>query len=66
MKYNTRFNPSISGALHIGHLYMALVNEMEAHRTGGKFIVRVDDTQDIWNHWIKKDERDKYLSLIRI
>jgi len=60
MKYNTRFNPSISGALHIGHLYMALVNEAEAHRAGGKFIIRVDDMQEQINHWIKKDQRDKY------
>ena len=60
MKYNTRFNPSISGELHIGHLYMALVNEAEAHRTGGKFIVRVDDMQPQINHWLKKDKRDYY------
>jgi len=60
MKYNTRFNPTISGPLHIGHLYMALVNEAEAHHTGGKFIVRADDTQDYWNHWMKKDQQDKY------
>lgn len=60
MKYNTRFNPTISGPLHIGHLYMALVNAAEAHRTGGKFIIRADDTQDLWNHWIKKDQREKY------
>lgn len=60
MKYNTRFNPTISGPLHIGHLYLALVNATEAHYTGGKFIVRADDTHDLWNHWIKKDERDLY------
>jgi len=60
MKYNTRFNPTISGPLHIGHLYMALVNATEAHRTGGKFIIRIDDTQDVWNHLIKKEQRDKY------
>ena len=60
MKYNTRFNPTITGPLHIGHLYVALVNAAEAHCTGGKFIVRVDDTQAIWNHWIKKEQRDRY------
>jgi len=60
MKYNTRFNPTITGPLHIGHLYLALVNANEAHRTGGKFIVRADDTQDYWNHWIKKDQQDAY------
>ena len=59
MKYNTRFNPTLSGPLHIGHLYMALVNEAEAHRTGGKFIVRVDDTAPFWR-MIKNYERAKY------
>jgi len=48
-KYNTRFNPSINGPLHIGHLYMALVNEAEAHQSGGEFTVRVDDMQTYWN-----------------
>ena len=60
MKYNTRFNPTISGPLHIGHLYMVLVNAAEAHRTGGKFTIRIDDTQPYWNHWIKEDQRNKY------
>ena len=60
MKYNTRFNPTLSGQLHIGHLYMALVNEAEAHRTGGKFIVRVDDTALLWRNMMKADERAKY------
>ncbi len=50
MKYNTRFNPTISGPLHVGHLYMALVNVNEAHRSGGKFTVRVDDSQAYWQH----------------
>jgi len=60
MKHNTRFNPTISGPLHIGHLYMVLVNAAEAHRTGGKFTIRIDDTQPYWNHWIKEDQRNKY------
>jgi glutamyl/glutaminyl-tRNA synthetase len=51
MKYNTRLNPTISGSqLHCGHLYLALVNVSEAHRSGGKFIVRIDDTQEYWKH----------------
>lgn len=51
MIYNTRFNPTVSGNdLHCGHLYTALVNEREAHRSGGKFIVRIDDTQEYWVH----------------
>lgn len=61
MKYNTRFNPTVSGAsLHCGHLYVALVNANEAHRSGGKFIVRIDDTQSRWNHAIGKKLVDQF------
>ena len=60
MKYNTRFNPTVSGSLHVGHLYMALVNEVEAHRSGGKFYIRVDDTQDCWVVRLGKKQIDKY------
>lgn len=40
----TRLNPSVSGAIHIGHCYCALVNERLAHQSDGKFYVRFDDT----------------------
>jgi glutamyl/glutaminyl-tRNA synthetase len=50
MKYVTRFNPTTNGQLHIGHAYMALVNECEARRSGGKFVLRFDDDQVYWNH----------------
>lgn len=39
----TRFNPSINGPAHLGHLYMALVNQHYAHERGGQFMVRFDD-----------------------
>lgn len=58
--YNTRFNPTVSGPLHAGHLYMALVNEVEAHSAGGKFIVRIDDTQGIWRHRLGKNLSEQY------
>lgn len=48
--YNTRFNPTPSGNLHLGHVYLCLVNEYEAHSHGGKFYVRFDDTQRSWVH----------------
>ena len=45
MSFNCRFNPSANGAgLHLGHAYMALINEAVAHQSGGKFIVRFDDS----------------------
>jgi len=59
-KYNTRFNPTISGPLHIGHLYVSLVNATEAHCNNGNFIVRVDDTQEIWAHRFEKKLQDQY------
>jgi len=49
MIYNTRFVPTINGPLHLGHLYTILVNQHEAHASGGKFIIRLDDTQPVWN-----------------
>lgn len=49
----TRFNPTPNGNLHIGHLYMILVNEAEARRIpGGKFVVRFDDTQEAYLHGV--------------
>jgi glutamyl/glutaminyl-tRNA synthetase len=40
---NCRLNPSVSGPLHLGHLYMALVNRRYAEQTGGLFILRLAD-----------------------
>jgi len=37
-----------------------LVNEAEAHRSGGKFVVRIDDTHPYWCHLISKGRRDQY------
>lgn len=55
MKYNTRFCPTINNLLHLGHLYIAKVNETEAHKTGSKFFVRFDDDQFYWNDIAKID-----------
>jgi len=48
IKQVTRFNPTTNGQLHVGHIYMALLNEGEAHSTGGKFILRFEDNQPEW------------------
>ncbi|WP_164736543.1 glutamate--tRNA ligase [Pararhodobacter zhoushanensis] len=40
----TRFAPSPTGYLHIGNLRTALFNYLIARKTGGKFILRLDDT----------------------
>jgi len=55
MKYNTRFCPTTNNFLHLGHLYIAKVNEIEAHNHGAKFFVRFDDDQQYWNDFRKID-----------
>ena len=40
----TRFAPSPTGHLHIGNIRTALHNWMWAQKTGGRFILRIDDT----------------------
>jgi len=45
---NTRLNPTVNGLPHLGHAYLALVNQHEAHSTGGTFDLRFDDYQGRW------------------
>lgn len=40
----TRFAPSPTGYIHVGNLRTALFNYMIARKTGGTFILRIDDT----------------------
>ncbi len=40
----TRFAPSPTGYIHVGNLRTALMNFMIARKTGGTFILRIDDT----------------------
>lgn len=42
----TRIAPSPTGFMHIGNLYVALANERIAHRSGGVFYLRIEDTDD--------------------
>ncbi len=44
MNQITRFAPSPTGFLHVGNLRTAILNYLEAKRTGGTFILRLDDT----------------------
>ncbi len=39
-----RFAPSPTGRLHVGNAYIALANWLYAHRHGGQFLLRLDDT----------------------
>jgi glutamyl-Q tRNA(Asp) synthetase len=38
-----RFAPSPNGHLHLGHAYSALLNAELARRSGGRFLVRIED-----------------------
>lgn len=42
----TRLAPSPTGFIHLGNLYSAFVNERLAHRSGGTFFLRIEDTDD--------------------
>lgn len=44
MSVTTRFAPSPTGRLHIGNLRTALHNWMLAKKAGGRFLLRIDDT----------------------
>lgn len=46
--YNTRLNNTLNGPLHLGHVYMGLMNQQASKDTGGKFIVRWDDSNPAW------------------
>ena len=41
-----RFAPSPTGSLHVGGARTALYNWLLARKTGGKFIIRVEDTDE--------------------
>jgi len=40
----TRFAPSPTGRLHVGNIRAALHNWLWAQKTGGRFVLRIDDT----------------------
>lgn len=42
----TRFAPSPTGYLHLGNARTALLNFLAARKTGGRFILRVEDTDE--------------------
>ena len=44
MSVVTRFAPSPTGRLHVGNIRTALHNYLFARKNGGKFILRIDDT----------------------
>ncbi|MCC5926893.1 MAG: glutamate--tRNA ligase [Bacteroidetes bacterium] len=56
-----RFAPSPTGMLHIGGLRTALYNYLFAHHNKGKFILRIEDTDQ--NRYVEGAEEDIITSL---
>ncbi len=44
MTVKVRFAPSPTGKLHVGNVRTAIANWLFAHARGGKFVLRIDDT----------------------
>ncbi|WP_129793541.1 glutamate--tRNA ligase [Sphingosinicella sp. CPCC 101087] len=58
MSVITRFAPSPTGRLHVGNIRMALHNWLWARRHGGRFVLRIDDTD-------RERSREDYVGSIR-
>ncbi len=54
----TRFAPSPTGYIHVGNLRTALFNHLIARKTGGTFILRIDDTDP-------ERSREEYVDAIK-
>ena len=54
----TRFAPSPTGRLHVGNIRTALHNWMLARKDGGRFMLRIDDTD-------QQRSREEYVAAIR-
>lgn len=57
MTFRTRFAPSPTGPLHLGHAYSALLAHDIAHQNGGEFLLRIEDidqsrARDEWEQQI--------------
>ena len=60
MIFKTRFAPSPTGPLHLGHAYSAILAYDMANRLGGEFLLRIEDidqsrARDSWTHMIYDD-----------
>ncbi len=62
---NTRFNPTPNGHLHLGHIYMILLNYHTAKKTNGKFIVRFEDSNLLEMEDFEKKKMNQYCKEIK-
>ena len=58
--FRTRFAPSPTGPLHLGHAYSAMLAHDRARAKGGKFFLRLDDIDQsrARDHWAKQLQDD--------
>ena len=47
-----RFAPSPTGSLHLGGLRTALINHLYSRSHGGKWILRIEDTDAVSVHYL--------------
>lgn len=60
MTFRTRFAPSPTGPLHLGHAYSAMLCHRMARAAGGRFLLRMEDTdrqrsKPEWEELIQRD-----------
>jgi len=55
--YNTRIAPSPTGEMHLGTMRTAYFNWLAARASGGKFLIRIDDTD------AKRNQESRYSSI---
>src|ERR671914_1555759 len=58
MSVVTRFAPAPTGRLHVGNMRTALHNWLWARKAGGRFILRIDDTD-------RERSREEHVEAIR-
>ena len=58
MRVISRFAPSPTGFIHIGNIRTAVLNYLVSRKSGGKFILRIDDTD-------QERSREKYVDQIK-
>ena len=61
MKVRTRFSPSPTGLIHIGGVYSAMLDYAFAKKHQGKFIIRIEDTDQ--KRFVKGAEEKIYTGL---
>jgi glutamyl/glutaminyl-tRNA synthetase len=62
---NTRFNPTVNGPLHVGHLYLILLNYHAAKSDEGEFVVRFDDDQPCWRNLLGEGVIQRNIAAIK-